>query len=193
MSARAPGTPALPFRSAWAVLAAAGIYGDIARKVAALGEHAWDHRLKTGGGQARLDRARLRQALSRKRLYAESERPAGLGQGRVNPSASPVASSAWRTTEMTMLSLQLVARSAQGRAAAERPEKPRRLLVTCCASAPPRTMPARTISKRCCASQIRWALPIEREPAANLGFAALRPRRARIDDLRARGGAGRRR
>lgn len=33
-SARA-GTPALPFRAGWAVLAAAGIYGDIARQVAA--------------------------------------------------------------------------------------------------------------------------------------------------------------
>ncbi|WP_272907913.1 phytoene/squalene synthase family protein [Rhizorhapis sp. SPR117] len=42
------GTPALPFRSAWAVLAAAGIYGDIARKVAAKGGHAWDQRVHTG-------------------------------------------------------------------------------------------------------------------------------------------------
>lgn len=41
------GVPALPFRSAWAVLAAAGIYGDIAREVAARGEHAWDHRVVT--------------------------------------------------------------------------------------------------------------------------------------------------
>ncbi|MBK5264611.1 MAG: phytoene/squalene synthase family protein [Alphaproteobacteria bacterium] len=42
------GTPALSFRSAWAVLAAAGIYGDIARKVAASGEQAWDRRVHTG-------------------------------------------------------------------------------------------------------------------------------------------------
>lgn len=42
------GTPALPFRSAWAVLAAAGIYGGIARKVAARGESAWDERVHTG-------------------------------------------------------------------------------------------------------------------------------------------------
>lgn len=42
------GTPALPFRSAWAVLAAAGIYGDIARKVAARGTQAWDTRVHTG-------------------------------------------------------------------------------------------------------------------------------------------------
>ena len=41
------GTPALPFRASWAVLAAAGIYGDIARQVAARGEHAWDHRVTT--------------------------------------------------------------------------------------------------------------------------------------------------
>lgn len=41
------GTPALPFRSAWAVLAAAGIYGDIARKVADRGEQAWDSRVMT--------------------------------------------------------------------------------------------------------------------------------------------------
>nr|WP_051103362.1 phytoene/squalene synthase family protein [Sphingomonas sp. PR090111-T3T-6A] len=43
-SARA-GARALPFRSAWAVLAAAGIYGAIAREVARRGDHAWDHRV----------------------------------------------------------------------------------------------------------------------------------------------------
>ena len=42
------GTPALRFRSAWAVLAAAGIYGGIAREVAARGPHAWDARVATG-------------------------------------------------------------------------------------------------------------------------------------------------
>jgi phytoene synthase len=41
------GAAALPYRSAWAVLAAAGIYGDIAREVAARGERAWDHRVST--------------------------------------------------------------------------------------------------------------------------------------------------
>lgn len=41
------GTKALAFRSAWAVLAAAGIYGDIARAVVAGGAHAWDHRVST--------------------------------------------------------------------------------------------------------------------------------------------------
>ncbi|WP_371876763.1 phytoene/squalene synthase family protein [Sphingomonas sp. DG1-23] len=65
------GTPALSFRSAWAVLAAAGIYGDIARKVAAIGDHAWDHRVKIGalakiGWIARA----AAQAFGRKRRYA---------------------------------------------------------------------------------------------------------------------------
>jgi phytoene synthase len=41
------GAAALPCRSAWAVLSAAGIYGDIAREVAARGERAWDHRVST--------------------------------------------------------------------------------------------------------------------------------------------------
>ena len=43
------GTPALAFRSAWAVLAAADIYGAIARHVAALGPGAWDRRVTTSG------------------------------------------------------------------------------------------------------------------------------------------------
>jgi phytoene synthase len=42
------GAQKLPFRSRWAVLAAAGIYGAIARKVAVRGEHAWDHRVTIG-------------------------------------------------------------------------------------------------------------------------------------------------
>jgi phytoene synthase len=41
------GTGALPPRAAWAVLAAAGIYGGIAREVARKGGHAWDHRIVT--------------------------------------------------------------------------------------------------------------------------------------------------
>lgn len=41
------GAPSLPFRSAWAVLAAAGIYGDIARAVAKRGPRAWDRRVVT--------------------------------------------------------------------------------------------------------------------------------------------------
>ncbi|WP_085810919.1 phytoene/squalene synthase family protein [Sphingomonas sp. TZW2008] len=41
------GAARLPARARWAVLAAAGIYGDIAREVAARGAHAWDHRVTT--------------------------------------------------------------------------------------------------------------------------------------------------
>ncbi len=41
------GARKLPFRARWAVLAAAGIYGDIAREVARRGEHAWDSRVVT--------------------------------------------------------------------------------------------------------------------------------------------------
>jgi phytoene synthase len=64
------GTPALPFRSAWAVLAAANIYGAIGREVAAKGEHAWDHRVTT----SRADKARFVaqagwQAARRRLLY----------------------------------------------------------------------------------------------------------------------------
>lgn len=42
------GAAKLPFRSRWAVLAAAGIYGDIAREVASRGASAWDGRVVTG-------------------------------------------------------------------------------------------------------------------------------------------------
>lgn len=45
-SARA-GAAKLPFRARWAVLAAAGIYGDIARKIRGAGEKAWDQRAYT--------------------------------------------------------------------------------------------------------------------------------------------------
>lgn len=41
------GAARLGFRQRWAVLAAAGIYGAIGRKVAAAGAHAWDHRIGT--------------------------------------------------------------------------------------------------------------------------------------------------
>ena len=41
------GAAALPFRSAWAVLAAAEIYGAIGRTVAARGARAWDRRVTT--------------------------------------------------------------------------------------------------------------------------------------------------
>jgi 15-cis-phytoene synthase len=41
------GSACLTLRSRWAVLSAAGIYGDIARQVRGAGEHAWDQRLFT--------------------------------------------------------------------------------------------------------------------------------------------------
>lgn len=41
------GARALSFRSAWAVLAAAGIYGDIAREVKRRGDAAWEQRVMT--------------------------------------------------------------------------------------------------------------------------------------------------
>lgn len=42
------GTRPLPFRSRWAVLAAANIYGAIGREVVARGPHAWDSRVVIG-------------------------------------------------------------------------------------------------------------------------------------------------
>jgi phytoene synthase len=45
------GAARLPFRQRWAILSAAGIYGAIARKVRAAGEHAWDHRVHTSSLQ----------------------------------------------------------------------------------------------------------------------------------------------
>jgi len=45
------GAAALPFRSAWAVLAAAGIYGAIGAKVKAAGARAWDRRIGTSRGE----------------------------------------------------------------------------------------------------------------------------------------------
>ena len=62
------GTPALSFRSAWAVLSAAGIYGAIGREVAARGGAAWDRRVTTAArrrsGSSRVPgEARRRRAL----------------------------------------------------------------------------------------------------------------------------------
>ncbi len=73
------GTPALPLRSAWAVLAAAGIYGDIAREVAARGEHAWDHRVHTGrlAKLGWIAKARW-QAATRARRYPPAPRDSEL-------------------------------------------------------------------------------------------------------------------
>ncbi|RVT90451.1 phytoene/squalene synthase family protein [Sphingomonas crocodyli] len=45
------GAMRLRFRSRWAVLAAAGIYGAIGRAVVRLGCHAWDKRVRVPGGQ----------------------------------------------------------------------------------------------------------------------------------------------
>ncbi len=73
------GTPALSFRSAWAVLAAAGIYGDIGREVARLGPEALERRVTTSA----LDkigwivRAR-QQAARRHKLYLKSPRNPAL-------------------------------------------------------------------------------------------------------------------
>ena len=73
------GTPALAFRSAWAVLAAAGIYGAIGRKVAELGPRAWDVRVGTSGS-AKLGfmRRAFGEARRRKALYPPSVRDATL-------------------------------------------------------------------------------------------------------------------
>jgi phytoene synthase len=69
------GTPALGFRPAWAVLAAAGIYGDIALKVAARGEGAWDRRVSTSALEkiGWIGRA-FGQAWARARLFPPSQR-----------------------------------------------------------------------------------------------------------------------
>ncbi len=73
------GTPDLPFRSAWAVLAAAGIYGDIARSVAARGPAAWDVRVYTSGAEklAWVWKGYW-QSLTRKRRHTSIARPASL-------------------------------------------------------------------------------------------------------------------
>ncbi|WP_375395148.1 phytoene/squalene synthase family protein [uncultured Sphingomonas sp.] len=73
------GTPSLSFRSAWAVLAAAAIYGAIGRTVAARGEHAWDRRVTTSGVQKLGFILRAgRAAMARARLYPDAPRDAGL-------------------------------------------------------------------------------------------------------------------
>lgn len=73
------GTPALPMRSAWAVLAAAGIYGDIAREVAKCGDHAWDHRVTTTKAAKLAWIARsFGQAMRRRQLYSAVPRDPSL-------------------------------------------------------------------------------------------------------------------
>lgn len=73
------GTPALPFRAAWAVLSAAGIYGGIGRKVAAAGERALDARMTTGKAEKLgwLVRA-AGQGMLRRRLYPAAPRDPDL-------------------------------------------------------------------------------------------------------------------
>lgn len=66
------GTPALGFRSAWAVLAAAGIYGEIARK-AALGDGTERVRTSAGEKAGWIVRA-FGQAQARKRLFPRQKR-----------------------------------------------------------------------------------------------------------------------
>ena len=73
------GTPKLPFRSAWAVLAAADIYGAIARAVAALGPRAWDERVTTSSAAkiGMMGRA-WGQAMRRDALYPAMPRDGTL-------------------------------------------------------------------------------------------------------------------
>lgn len=74
------GTGALPPRAAWAVLAAAGIYGDIAREVARRGEAAWDDRVVTPKSQklAWVAKAGLQVMGRARRWPAARPRPATL-------------------------------------------------------------------------------------------------------------------
>jgi phytoene synthase len=75
------GTPALSFRSAWAVLAAARIYGAIGREVAARGEHAWDHRVATSkAAKLSIIMHAAREAMQRKSLYPPAPRDQDLWQ-----------------------------------------------------------------------------------------------------------------
>ncbi len=73
------GTPALPYRAAWAVLAAAGIYGGIADKVLAAGQGALDRRMTTSGVEKLGWLVRSAgQAMARARLYPLRPRDADL-------------------------------------------------------------------------------------------------------------------
>ncbi len=74
------GTGALPPRAAWAVLAAAGIYGDIAREVARRGDKAWDRRVITAKREkiGWVVRAGLQTIGRGRRWPADKPRPHGL-------------------------------------------------------------------------------------------------------------------
>ena len=73
------GTPALGFRSAWAVLAAADIYAGIGRTVRKLGSRAWHKRASTSATAKLLAVARaLPEATARRRLYGDPSPRDGL-------------------------------------------------------------------------------------------------------------------
>lgn len=87
------GLARLPFRSAWAVGAARGVYREIGRKLLRQGPDAWNGRLSTtkgeklaqvmaGGGAATrgLSLDRLRRAPSREGLWSRPARPSGPDQ-----------------------------------------------------------------------------------------------------------------
>ena len=87
------GSAVLPFRSAWAVLAAADIYGAIARQVAALGPRALDTRVSTSAPAklGMIGRA-WGDTLRRHTLYPATPRDPALWTrpGRAEPVANPV-------------------------------------------------------------------------------------------------------
>ena len=70
------GAARLPFRSRWAVLAASNIYGAIATKVRANGEHAWDHRVTT----SRAEKAGFVAAALARALAPETPSPDALAR-----------------------------------------------------------------------------------------------------------------
>ncbi len=72
------GAKRLDRRSAWAVLAAAGIYGDIARQVAARGAHAWDHRVTTSKAAKLAWIGRAATQAARRGAIAETPRDPAL-------------------------------------------------------------------------------------------------------------------
>ncbi len=73
------GTATLPLRSAWAVLAAANIYGAIGREVAGRGTRAWDARVTTSSiRKAGFVAGAAWQAPRRKSLYAHKARDPAL-------------------------------------------------------------------------------------------------------------------
>ena len=72
------GTPALPWRSAWAVLAAADIYGGIGRRVRAEGVAALDRRVTTSTSEKLAAVARALPAALGRRRWASPPSRAGL-------------------------------------------------------------------------------------------------------------------